>query len=91
MLQEIKSILTKDGGPVLRFFNVQKPVTISCDASSTGLGGMLLQEERPVVYASRSLTDAESRYRIYSAISRSRLQAETLNFLSQQLLDFTEK
>ena len=34
-LEEIKSILTKDGGPVLRFFDVQKPVTISCDASPT--------------------------------------------------------
>ena len=28
-LQEIKSILTKDGGPVLRFFDVQKPFAIS--------------------------------------------------------------
>ena len=61
-LQEINSILTKDGGPVLRFFDVQKPVTISCDASPTGLGGVLLQDKRPVAYASRSLTDAESRY-----------------------------
>ena len=25
-LQEIKSMLPKDGGPVLRFFDVQKPV-----------------------------------------------------------------
>jgi len=61
-LQEIKSILTKDGGPVLKFFYVQMPVTISYDASPTGLGGVLLQDERPVAYASRSLTDAESRY-----------------------------
>ena len=61
-LQEIKSILTKDGGPVPRFFDVHKPVTISCDASPTGLGGVLTQEGRPVTYASRSLTEAESRY-----------------------------
>ncbi|PFX15247.1 Retrovirus-related Pol polyprotein [Stylophora pistillata] len=61
-LQEIKNILTKDGGPVLRFFDVQKPVTISCDASPTGLGGVLLQGGRPVAYASRSLMDAKSRY-----------------------------
>ena len=58
-LHEIKRILTKDGGPVLRFSD---PVTISCDASPTGRGRVLLQEERPVAYASRSLTDAESRY-----------------------------
>ena len=62
VLHEIKSILTKDGGPILKFFDVQKPATINSDASPTGLGGVLLQEERPVAYASRSLTDAESRY-----------------------------
>lgn len=61
-LHEIKSILIKDGGPVLKFFDVQKRATISCDASPTGLGGVLLQEERPVAYASRSLTEAGSRY-----------------------------
>ena len=51
--QEIKAILTKDGGPVLRFFDVQKPVRISCDASPTGLGAVLLQGGFPVAYASR--------------------------------------
>ena len=61
-LQEIKIIPTKDEGPVLRFFDVQKPFAISCDASPTGLGGVLLQDGRPVAYASRSITDAESRY-----------------------------
>jgi len=61
-LQEIKSILAKDGGPVLKFFDVQMPVTVSYDASPTGPGGMLLQDERPVAYPSRSITDAESRY-----------------------------
>ena len=60
--QEIKAILTKDGGPALRFFDVRKPVRISCDASPTGLGAVLLQSGFPVAYASRSLTEAESRY-----------------------------
>ena len=36
--------------------------TISCDTSPTGLGGMLLQHGRPIAYASRYLTNAESRY-----------------------------
>ena len=57
---EIKIILTKNGGSVLRFFDVQKPVTISCDASPTS--GVLLQGGCPVTYASRSLADAEPRY-----------------------------
>ena len=60
--QEIKSVLTENGGPVLKFFGVQKPVTFSCDASPTGLGGVLLQDNCPVAYASRSLTEAESGY-----------------------------
>ena len=60
--QEIKNILTKEGGPVLKYFDVTKPITISCDAPPTGLGAVLLQEESPVAYTSRSLTDSESRY-----------------------------
>ena len=60
--QEIKAILTKDGGPVLRLFDVRKPVRISYDASPTGLGAVLLQGVFQVAYASRSLTKAESRY-----------------------------
>ena len=57
---KIKEILTKD--PVLRYFNVSKPVTVSCDASQSGLGSVLLQDNKPVAYASRSMTDAETRY-----------------------------
>ena len=62
--QEIKSVLTENGGPVLKFFEVQNPsVTISCNASPTSLGGVLQQDNCPVAYyASRSLTEAESRY-----------------------------
>ena len=57
---KIKEILTRD--PVLRYFDVSKPVTISCDASQSGLGSVLLQDGKPVAYASRSMTDAETRY-----------------------------
>ena len=43
-------------------WNNQLPVTISCDALPSGLGGELLQDQRPVSYASRPPTEAESRY-----------------------------
>ena len=46
--QEIKSILTENGVPVLRFFYVQNPITVSCKASPTGLGGVLLKDDCPV-------------------------------------------
>ena len=35
---------------------------IQCDASSKGIGSVLLQNDRPVAYASRALTDTETRY-----------------------------
>ena len=42
--------------------DVDKPVTIQCDASGKGLGAVLLQDNKPVCYASRALTDIETRY-----------------------------
>ena len=58
--ERIKEILTKD--PVLTYFDVAKPVTVSCDASKSGLGAMLLQDEKPIAFASRSITETETRY-----------------------------
>ncbi|CAC5423835.1 unnamed protein product [Mytilus coruscus] len=55
--EKLKDIITKN--PVLSFYDVSKPVTVSCDASQCGLGAMLIQDNKPVAYASRSLTDAE--------------------------------
>ena len=48
--------------PVLRYYNLAEEVTIQCDASQTGLGAALMQNGQPVAYASRALTDAETRY-----------------------------
>ena len=48
--------------PVLRYYNVAQEVTIQCDASQAGLGAALVQGGQPVVYASRALTDTETRY-----------------------------
>ena len=36
--------------------------TIQCDASKKGLGAVLLQESKPVMYLSRALTEMEQRY-----------------------------
>ncbi len=48
--------------PCLAPFDEQAPLTLATDASSTGLGAVLLQRGRPVMYVARSLTDAEKRY-----------------------------
>ena len=47
--------------PVLAYY-VKKPVTLTCDASKSGLGAACLQEGRPVAYASRALTETEHNY-----------------------------
>ncbi|GFY48541.1 retrovirus-related Pol polyprotein from transposon opus [Trichonephila inaurata madagascariensis] len=48
--------------PCLKYFNVNKAVTVSVDASKNGLGAVLLQECQPVDYGSVSLTQTQQRY-----------------------------
>ena len=48
--------------PVLRYYDLSLDLTIQCDASQSGLGAALLQNGKPIEYASRSLTDTETRY-----------------------------
>ena len=48
--------------PMLKYYNVKEEVIIQCDASKYGLGAVLLQQDRPVAYASKCLTETEVRY-----------------------------
>ena len=48
--------------PVLAYFDTRSEHTIQCDASKQGLGAVLLQEGKPVMYISRTLTETEQRY-----------------------------
>lgn len=59
-VQRINKALTS--APVLAPYDVGKPVRIQADASQHGLGAVLMQENRPVAYASRALTETERRY-----------------------------
>ena len=59
-LDELKKAVVTT--PVLRYYNLEEEVTIQSDASQSGLGAALLQNGQPVAYASRALTDAETRY-----------------------------
>lgn len=58
--QKLKDFLTSL--PVLKYFNHSLPITLSVDSSSTGLGAVLLQENMPVAYASKALTECQTRW-----------------------------
>ena len=59
-IQQLKSAVTN--APVLKFFDPKQLVTISVDASSKGMGAVLLQNQSPVAYASKSLTTTHQHY-----------------------------
>lgn len=51
----------------MAYFNPVLPTQVIVDASQIGLGAILVQKQgngcfKPVIYASRSLTDVERRY-----------------------------
>jgi hypothetical protein len=55
-----KKLLTTS--PVLAQPNTIKPFDVYCDASSTSLGGVLMQEGRVISYSSRKLRCHEEHY-----------------------------
>ncbi|GFV40553.1 retrovirus-related Pol polyprotein from transposon opus [Trichonephila clavipes] len=58
----VKAAITK--APVLKFPDFKKPFELFTDASSIGVGAVLNQEQRPVVFASRTLSAAERNYTV---------------------------
>ena len=59
-MSQIKNILSTE--PVLQFFNPSISSVIQADASQHGLGACLLQQGKPIAYASRSLSISERNY-----------------------------
>ena len=60
--QKIKDLIAKSANKPLHYYDRRKPVTVQADASQRGLGVCLLQDGQPITYASKSLTDTETRY-----------------------------
>lgn len=57
---KLKCLITN--APVLSHYDQSKPLVIQTDASSKGLGSCLLQDGHPICFASRALSDCETRY-----------------------------
>ena len=65
---KLKEMATKT--PVLAFYNPKNSLTLNVDSSSYGLGAVLLQNDRPIAYASRALNPTQQKY--------SQIEKETL-------------
>ena len=58
--QQVKEAVVSD--TTLRYFDPSLPMTIQVDALQVGLGAALLQNGKPVAFASKALTKTECRY-----------------------------
>lgn len=59
-LDELKEIICQS--PALRIFDPKLPLVIQTDASKDGLGCVLMQNDQPVAFGSRSLTASEQKW-----------------------------
>ena len=66
-LQEIKDLIYKE--ILLHYYNPSKKSVIQVDASSRGLGAALIQEGKPIAFASKSLTEQSNAMPISSGSS----------------------
>ena len=60
---ELKKQLTQ--APLLVFPDFTKTFEIECDASGIGIGGVLMQERKPIAYFSEKLSGAQLNYSVY--------------------------
>ena len=57
---ELKQVISKS--PVFAYFDNNKQTVLNADASSTGLGAVVMQNGKPIAYDSRTLTSSEKHY-----------------------------
>ena len=64
--QQVKTLIAKANTTPLRYYDRNLPVTVQADTSLRGLGACLIQQhkgkDQPIAFASKSLTDVETRY-----------------------------
>ena len=62
--QESFTMLKKEivRAPILAYYNPQKETVLQTDASTKGLGACLLQDEKPIYFTSKALTEMQRGY-----------------------------
>ena len=58
--EKVKSLVTES--MLLAYYDRKKPVTLQCDYSEKGIGVALVQEGKPVQFASKALIEAEENF-----------------------------
>ena len=48
--------------PILAYYNLKKETILQTDASSKGLGACLLQDQKPIYFVSKALTETQRGY-----------------------------
>jgi hypothetical protein len=61
--QELKKCLTE--APILILPGFTKTFEVECDASGIGIGGVLMQQGKPIAYFSEKLGGAQLNYFVY--------------------------
>ena len=73
--------------PILAFYELDKYLFIQCDAIEQGLEAALMQEGRPLAYASRTLISAE---RSYAQIEKEVLKDRITRYNIQAIAEFCD-
>ena len=47
---------------MLSYYDVKRPIIFSADSSQNDLGSVCIQNNKPIAYSSRALTDAKRNY-----------------------------
>ncbi len=58
--EELKALISAD--TCLQYYDTTKPTILEVDASQKGLGACLIQNNKPIAFASKSLSEAQSHY-----------------------------
>ena len=66
----------------LPYFNPGRPITLQTDASKKGLGAVILEDSRPVMFLSQALTGAEKNYQNLEGVLSDNLGDGEISLLS---------